>query len=72
MLMIRIAEFAQVEFTAVLATILTKYRIVPAAKNDINEDAAREKIVSLIRDSNAHMVVQFAEPEELWIKLVER
>ncbi|KAH7081478.1 cytochrome P450 [Paraphoma chrysanthemicola] len=65
-------KFAQVEFTAVLATILTKYKVVPAAKDDLDEDTAREKIAKLIRGSNAHMVVQFAEPEELWMRLVER
>lgn len=55
-----------------LATILTRYKIVPAAKEAVKEDVAKERIEKLIRGSTANMAVNFAEPEELWLGLVKR
>lgn len=60
------------EFVAVLATLLTKYKVEPAAKDELSEDVAREDMKKLIAGSTARMVVNLPEPEKLWIKLVER
>lgn len=68
----RASEFAHVEFTAVLATTLTKYRILPAAIGDESEEEAREGLVKVVAGSTASMAVNIAEPEELWLKLVKR
>lgn len=65
-------KFAQVEFTAVLAALLTRYRVVPALKDDGDEDVARERILELVAGSVASMVVAIKDPEELWLRLVER
>lgn len=65
-------EFAQVEFVAVLATLLMKYKVVPAAKEEVSEDIARDEMQKLIAGSTARMVVNLSEPEKLWIKLVKR
>jgi cytochrome P450 len=65
-------KFAHVEFTAVLATLLTRHKVVPALKGEGNGDAARERILELVAGSTASMVVAIKEPEELWVKLVER
>lgn len=67
-----IIEFAQVEFVAILATLLTQYRVVPAAKEDVSEEVARMKMHKLIVGSTARMVVNLPEPEKLWIKLEKR
>ncbi|OAL01201.1 cytochrome P450 [Phaeosphaeriaceae sp. SRC1lsM3a] len=65
-------KFAQVEFVAVLATLLMKYKVVPAAKEEVSEDIARDEMQKLIAGSTARMVVNLSEPEKLWIKLVKR
>ena len=65
-------EFAQVEFVAILATLLTKYKVVPAAKEEVSEEVAREEMQKLIVGSTVRMVVNLPEPEKLWIKLVRR
>ena len=67
-----VTEFAQVEFTAVLATILTMYKVVPASQDDVSEEAASEGIRKLVAASSASMTVYFPEPEKLWVKLVKR
>lgn len=65
-------EFAHVEFTAVLATILTKHQVVPASTRDVSEEVARKEIIKMIAESSAKMVVNLREPEELCVGLVER
>ncbi|KAF2028267.1 cytochrome P450 [Setomelanomma holmii] len=65
-------KFAQVEFTAVLATILTNYKIVPAAKDHVSPDEAKAGIEKLIRGSTASMAVNFTDPDDLWVRLVPR
>lgn len=58
---------------AILATLLAKYKVVPAAEdNNVSEDVAREEMKKLVAGSTARMVVNLPEPEKLWIKLVER
>jgi hypothetical protein len=61
-----------VEFTAVLATILTRYRILPAAAEDVSEVEVREGLLRVVAGSNASMAVNIPEPEKLWLKLVKR
>jgi hypothetical protein len=65
-------EFAHVEFTAVLATILTNHKVVPASKGDVSQEVARNEIIKMVAESSAKMVVNLREPEELCVGLVER
>jgi hypothetical protein len=68
-----LVEFAHVEFTAVLATILTKYTVEAAAiKEGASHVAMRRDIMALVEGSTASMAVNFREPEGLWIRLVAR
>ena len=55
-----------------LATILTKYKVLPTSKDEFSGGNAREDILKLVAGSTASMAVNLAEPEELWLKLVER
>lgn len=55
-----------------MATLLTKYKVVSAAKDEVSEDVAREEMQKLMAGSTARMVVNLPEPEKLWIKLVRR
>lgn len=68
----KMIEFAQVEFTAVMATILTKHKVLPASQHDESYEMASEGLRKLVAASSASMAVFLPEPEKLWVKLVER
>jgi hypothetical protein len=57
---------------AVLATILTTYRILPGAADDLSEAEASGNILKVVAGSNASMAVNIPEPEQLWLRLVKR
>jgi hypothetical protein len=62
-----------VEFTAVLATVLTKYRVEAATEKDgASGEVMRRDILRLVEGSTASMAVNFGEPEGVWVRLVRR
>ena len=71
------------EFTAVMATILTRNRVVPALANGHGrvteagddrdeEDKAKVELERLIGESQASLAVNFTTPDEVCLRLVER
>ncbi|KAL1595032.1 hypothetical protein SLS60_009717 [Paraconiothyrium brasiliense] len=68
-------KFAQVEFTAVLSTVLKRARIAPSVKGgeDGSGMTAKTEVEALLQDSH-HIgaTVSMKRPEDLWLKVVER
>lgn len=73
-------KFAQVEFTAVLSTVLRASRIEPALNDgSVRDDAAeygelaRKQVLSVIRDSALHgPTLTMGKPQDLWLKVTKR
>jgi cytochrome P450 len=68
-------KFAQVEFTAVLGTVLKRVWIAPSLKggDDGNEMAARKEVETLLRDSHhIGVTISMKRPEDLWLKVSAR
>lgn len=98
-------KFAQVEFTAVMLTVLRRWRVVPALSHSFShavahegegngngvggeggkgkkdrqerdreeyERRAKEGVERVLKGSMASIALNFGEPEELWVRLVER
>ncbi|KAL5378613.1 hypothetical protein DPSP01_009024 [Paraphaeosphaeria sporulosa] len=68
-------KFAQVEFSAALATVLRRAWIAPSIKGggDAEETAARKEVEALLRDSH-HIgaTISMKRPEDLWLKVTRR
>ncbi|KAF9733151.1 hypothetical protein PMIN06_010240 [Paraphaeosphaeria minitans] len=68
-------KFAQVEFSATLATVLRSAWIAPSVKGGGNaeETVARQAIEALLRDSH-HIgaTISMKRPEDLWLKVTQR
>jgi hypothetical protein len=68
-------KFAQVEFTAVLGTVLRRAWIAPSVKggDDGNETAAKKEVEILLRESH-HIgaTISMKRPEDLWLKVSAR
>jgi cytochrome P450 len=60
-------KFSQVEFCAVLSSILRKVRV------EVVSEDVREKTLSVLRDSYADpLLLHMRRPEELELRIVER
>lgn len=67
-------KFAQVEFTAVLGTVLKRAWIAPSVKGGGGGgEAAAKKVEALLRDSH-HIgaTISMKRPEDLWLKVSKR
>lgn len=68
-------KFAQVEFSAALATVLKGALIAPSSKGggDARRTAAAKEVMALLRDSH-HIgaTISMKRPEDLWLKVTER
>lgn len=65
-------KFSQVEYTAVLASVLKRVRVGLAGEG-ADEQEAREKVLSVLKDSCAEpLLLHVRKPEELWVRFEER
>lgn len=68
-------KFAQVEFTATLATVLRAARVEVASKDEsvTDPEKMKEEVLSIIRDSRLNkLTLGMLRPEDLVLRIVER
>lgn len=65
-------KFAQVEFVAVLATLLANHVAEPVAKSSETLDAARSRVLDVVKDSSVELLLQIRDPRSIQIKWRER
>lgn len=66
------SKMAQVEFVAVIFTVLSQCRVEVAENAGESKDAARERFRQLIADSQPKIALQLRNPEEAWLKFLRR
>lgn len=68
-------KFAQVEFVAVMVTVLRDVRILPCVKGglDVSFEDAKTKMHTVLRDSALNgPLLKLTRPKDLWIKVGQR
>ena len=65
-------KFSQVEFIAVLATILQSYRVRPATKPGESFVQARDRTKGVIEDSIFNLLVKMVRPDDAALVLEKR
>lgn len=69
-------KFSQVEFTAVLASVLRRMKIDVVVDEDDKDDAlekANARVLDVLKDSVAEpLLLHVREPEKLSMRMVER
>jgi cytochrome P450 len=63
-------KFAQVEFVAVIVTILRDYRLRPPVMNRETEEDARRRILDVVKDSRLNFSLQMRHPTRAMVSLV--
>ena len=65
-------KFAQVEVVAVLATLLANHVSEPVVKDGERLDAARARVLDLVRDSSVELLLKIRDPRSIPIRWRER
>lgn len=65
-------KMAQVEFVAIISTLLARCRIEPVLKDGEGIEQARERLVELTQDSQTKLTLQMNKPHEVRLKWVKR
>ncbi|KAL5923809.1 hypothetical protein ACKVV1_011442 [Pyricularia oryzae] len=65
-------KFAQVEFVAILSTLLTGYRIVVVPRAGEGIEAARERCADTVRWSEMELTVQMTDASSVTLRLIAR
>jgi cytochrome P450 len=65
-------KFAQVEFVAVLATLLTNHVAEPVAGDGEPLDTARARVLEVVKDSSVELLLQVRDPRSIPIRWRER
>ncbi|KAL8649722.1 MAG: hypothetical protein Q9226_005458 [Calogaya cf. arnoldii] len=67
-------KFAQVEFVATMARLFKSHRAeaVPDAEIGESMEEARERVISVVRDSSVELLLKMREPESVRVRWVER
>ena len=68
-------KFSQVEFTAVIASVLRKarVRVVVEGEEPEAEERAKERLRSVMLDSRAEpLVLKMRRPGDVWLRFEER
>jgi hypothetical protein len=68
-------KFSQVEFSAVLASVLRRVRVglVEDGRGEVEKEKERERVMRVLRDSVAEpLLLHVREPEKLCIRVTER
>jgi len=65
-------KFAQVEFVAVIAKLLRKYRVRPVLEKGETFELAKERILSVVNDSDLFITLNMKRPEKVRVWFEER
>lgn len=65
-------KFAQVEFVATMAALFRNYRAEPIALGGETPDAARKRVLEVVKDSNVELLLQMQNPESVSVKWSRR
>ncbi|KAG9694156.1 putative cytochrome P450, partial [Aureobasidium melanogenum] len=65
-------KFAQVEFVAMVANILSRYRIEPVAQGNESEFEARQRLLTVMNDKFFNVSAHFKRPEDAAVRFVPR
>jgi hypothetical protein len=63
---------SQVEFVAVIATLLSKCRVSPVELDGEDSTKARERLRKVMEDSETRLTLQMKKPEEVYLKWLRR
>ncbi|SLM38548.1 hypothetical protein LPUS_08801 [Lasallia pustulata] len=63
-------KFAQVEFVAVLSTLLRNHRVRPVARDGEKEEDAQQRILDVVADSGIHFTLQMRHPTRVTVSWV--
>ena len=65
-------KFAQVEFVATMAALFRNYRAEPIALRGETLDAARERVLGVVKNSNVELLLQMQNPDSVSVKWSRR
>ncbi|ORY15312.1 putative cytochrome P450 [Clohesyomyces aquaticus] len=65
-------KFSQVEFVAIIAQILSEYRIEPTMRDGESKDRARERMVGVVGDKFFNISAHLKRPEDGEVRFVRR
>ncbi len=65
-------KFAQVEFVATMAALFRNYRAEPVSLFGETPDAARQRVLEVVKDSNVELLLQMRNPESVSVKWSSR
>ncbi|KAG9910993.1 putative cytochrome P450, partial [Aureobasidium melanogenum] len=65
-------KFSQVEFVAMVANILCRYRVEPVAQGNESEFEARQRLLSVLDDKYFNISAHFKRPEDAAVRFVPR
>ncbi|KAG9589469.1 putative cytochrome P450, partial [Aureobasidium melanogenum] len=65
-------KFAQVEFVAMVANILSRYWVEPVAQGNESEFEARQRLLNVMNDKYFNISAHFKRPEDAAVRFVPR
>lgn len=65
-------KFSQVEFVAMVANILSRYRVEAVTQGDESESEARQRLLSVMNDKYFNISAHFKRPEDVAVRFVPR
>lgn len=65
-------KFAQVEFVATMAALFRNHRADPIAQGGEMPDAARKRVLEVVKDSNVELLLQMRNPDSVSVKWSRR
>lgn len=65
-------KFSQVEFVAVIITLLRDHRVRPTVMGEEKEEDARQRILDVVEDSGVHFTLQMRHPTRAMVSWVLR
>ncbi|KAI3394858.1 hypothetical protein diail_2145 [Diaporthe ilicicola] len=65
-------KFAQVEFVAVMSSVLRSHKLEPVALDGESPEDTRRRVWNWTRESKAEITINFREPEKYCLRLVKR
>lgn len=65
-------KMSQVEFVSVIATLVSKCKVVPVELDGEDTAKARERLTKVMEDSETRLTLQIKKPEEVYLKWLGR
>ncbi|KAL8792689.1 MAG: hypothetical protein Q9195_004749 [Heterodermia aff. obscurata] len=65
-------KFAQVEFVATMAAVFRNFRAEPIPKIGETPDAARNRVLDVVKDSNVELLLQMRNPDSISVRWSRR